>query len=71
MDKKRKDGLTMFDEESKIQALVDNYGLNYLLEDNQISENFVVKYLIEEGMIELDNYFNFDAEMKEWMEWEE
>ncbi|MAO19305.1 MAG: hypothetical protein CMJ25_01030 [Phycisphaerae bacterium] len=61
----------MFDEESKIQALVDNYGLNYLLEDNQISENFVVKYLIEEGMIELDNYFNFDAEMKEWMEWEE
>ena len=58
----------MFDEESKIQALVDNYGLNYLLEDNQISENFVVKYLIEEGMIELDNYFNFDAEMKEWME---
>jgi len=63
--------LTMFDEESKIQALVDNYGLNYLLEDNQISENFVVKYLIEEGMVELDNYFNFDAEMKEWMEWEE
>jgi|TARA_R100001463_G_scaffold21677_13_gene51956 hypothetical protein len=61
----------MFDEESKIQALVDNYGLNYLLEDNQISENFVVKYLIEEGMVELDNYFNFDAEMKEWMEWEE
>lgn len=63
--------MTMFDEESKIQALVDNYGLNYLLEDNQISENFVVKYLIEEGMVELDNYFNFDAEMKEWMEWEE
>jgi|TARA_S200002703_G_scaffold132824_1_gene120788 hypothetical protein len=61
----------MFDEDSKIQALVDNYGLNYLLEDNQISENFVVKYLIEEGMVELDNYFNFDAEMKEWMEWEE
>jgi len=61
----------MFDEESKIQALVDNYGLNYLLEDNQISENFVVKYLIEEGLVELDNYFNFDAEMKEWMEWEE
>jgi len=63
--------LTMFDQESKIQALVDNYGLNYLLEDNQISENFVVKYLIEEGMVELDSYFNFDAEMKEWMEMEE
>tara|TARA_R110000796_G_scaffold182239_1_gene298770 strand:+ start:6325 stop:6510 length:186 start_codon:yes stop_codon:yes gene_type:complete len=61
----------MFDQESKIQALVDNYGLNYLLEDNQISENFVVKYLIEEGMVELDSYFNFDAEMKEWMEMEE
>ena len=63
--------MTMFDQESKIQALVDNYGLNYLLEDNQISENFVVKYLIEEGMVELDSYFNFDAEMKEWMEMEE
>jgi hypothetical protein len=61
----------MFDEDSKIQALVENYGLSLLLEQNEIEEYFIVKYLVEEGMIDLNEYFNLDAEMQEWKEMEE
>lgn len=52
-------------------ALVDNYGLMMLLEMNDITEETVIKYLIEEGLIDLDNYFNTDAEMDYWKEQEE
>lgn len=61
----------MFDFESKLIALVDNYGLMMLLEMNDITEETVIKYLIEEGLIDLDNYFNTDAEMDYWKEQEE
>lgn len=61
----------MFDFESKLIALVDNYGLMMLLEMNDITEETVIKYLIEEGLIDLDNYFNTDAEMDYWKEFEE
>lgn len=61
----------MFDEDSKIHALVENYGLSLLLEQNEIEEYFIVKYLVEEGMIDLNEYFNLDAEMQEWKKMEE
>jgi len=61
----------MFDFESKLRALVENYGLAYLLEDNEITEEFVIKFLIEERMISFEDYFNLDAEMQEWKEMEE
>ena len=61
----------MFDFESKLRALVENYGLAYLLEDNEITEEFVIKFLIEERMISFEDYFNTDAEMKYWKEMEE
>ena len=61
----------MFDFESKLRALVENYGLAYLLEDNEITEEFVVKFLIEERMISFEDYFNTDAEMQYWKEMEE
>ena len=61
----------MFDFESKLRALVENYGLAYLLEDNEITEEFVIKFLIEEIMISFEDYFNLDAEMQEWKEMEE
>lgn len=54
----------MFDFESKLRALVENYGLAYLLEDNEITEEFVIKFLIEERMISFEDYFNTDAEMQ-------
>jgi len=61
----------MFDFESKLRALVENYGLAYLLEDNEITEEFVIKFLIEERMISFEDYFNTDAEMQYWQEMEE
>ncbi len=61
----------MFDFESKLRALVENYGLTYLLEENEITEEFVIRFLIEEGMISFDDYFNTDAEEEWWKEIEE
>jgi hypothetical protein len=61
----------MFDLESKILALVENYGLDILLEQNDISPYLVVKHLVEEGLIDLDDYFNLDVELEEWKRIEE
>ncbi len=61
----------MFDFESKLRALVENYGLTYLLEENEITEEFVIRFLIEEGMISFDDYFNTDVEEEWWKEIEE
>lgn len=61
----------MFDYDSKLKALVENYGLMLLLEQNEISEEFVVKFLVEESLIDFDDYINVDEEMKEWKRNEE
>ena len=61
----------MFDLDSKIVALVENYGLELLLEQNEISERIIVEYLVDEKLIDLDDYFNLDAEMAEWKRVEE
>lgn len=61
----------MFDFDSKLKALVENYGLMILLEQNEIAEEFVVKFLIEEGLIDFDDYINVDEEMEEWKRNEE
>ena len=55
----------MFDLESKLLALVENYGLMLLLEQNDIAEEFVIKMLVLEGLIDTGNYFNLDAELEE------
>lgn len=61
----------MFDYDSKLIALVQNYGLAYLMEENEISEEYVVRFLVDEGLIDFDDYFNVDAEMEHWKEQEE
>lgn len=61
----------MFDFDSKLKALVENYGLMILLEQNDITEEFVVKLLLEEGLINFDDYINVDEEMEHWKELEE
>ena len=61
----------MFDYESKLTALVENYGLMLLLEQNEITEEFVIRFLVDEGLIDFDEYINVDAEMKEWKRIEE
>jgi len=61
----------MFDYESKLAALVENYGLMFLLEQNEITEEFVVRFLIDEKLINFDDYINVDEEMEEWKRIEE
>jgi len=61
----------MFDLDSRITALVENYGLMYLLEQNDITEEFIVRFLVDERLIDLDDYFNTDAEYNHWKEQEE
>tara|TARA_R110002153_G_scaffold200647_1_gene354002 strand:+ start:139 stop:324 length:186 start_codon:yes stop_codon:yes gene_type:complete len=61
----------MFDLASKIRALVQNYGLELLLEQNEIPEEFVVAWLVEEKRIDVEDYFNLDAEFEEWKRIEE
>lgn len=71
MDKRKERYLTMLDEESKIRALADNYDLEFLLEESDVRVIHVIKYLVEEGFLDLDDYFNFDAELEEWRRLEE
>ena len=61
----------MFDLDSKLRALVENYGLELILEQNEISERLIIEYLVDEKLIDLDDYFNLDAEMAEWKRIEE
>lgn len=61
----------MFDYDSKLKALVENYGLAFLLEENDISEEFVIRFLVDEGLIRFEDYFNTDAEQRWWKEIEE
>ena len=61
----------MFDYESKLAALVENYGLMLLLEQNEITEEFVIRFLVDEGLVNFDDYINVDAEMQEWKRIEE
>ena len=61
----------MFDLDSKIRALVQNYGLELLLEQNEIPEEFVVAWLVDEKRIDVEEYFNLDAELQEWKRIEE
>ena len=71
MDKRKERYLTMLDEESKIRALADNYDLEFLLEESDVRVIHVIKYLVDEGFLDLDDYFNFDAEIEEWRRLEE
>lgn len=61
----------MFDYESKLRALVENYGLMLLLEQNDITEERIIEWLVDERLIDLDEYFNMDAELEHWKELEQ
>ena len=61
----------MFDFETKVEALTENYGLELLLEQNDIAEGYVVRLLLDKGLINMDNYFYLDVEMTEWERMEE
>jgi hypothetical protein len=58
----------LFTLDNKIEALVENYGIVLLLEQNEIAEGTVVRFLVDEGLIDLNDYFNLDAEYDWWEE---
>jgi hypothetical protein len=43
--------------EKTLQQMIDSYGLEFLLEDNDILETKVLELLVEEGLIDPDKYF--------------
>lgn len=48
------------DEDDKIKILADTYPIESLLEQNDVEEFIIVKWLVDEGMIDLDDYFGFE-----------
>lgn len=44
--------------EDKIKMLLDSYDLDDLLNDNDITEEYVLTWLIENDMVDLDDYFD-------------
>lgn len=44
----------------KIQILADSYPIEDLLTQNDIEEYVIVSWLVEEGMVDLDDYFGFE-----------
>lgn len=61
----------MFDYSSKIAALADNYGLEVLIEQNEISEETIIRLLVDEGLIDFEDYFFLDVEYELWERMEE
>jgi hypothetical protein len=51
----------VFDLESRITALTQNYGIMLLLEQNEIEEEVVVRFLVEEGLVDPNDYFFDDT----------
>lgn len=43
--------------DEQIDILLASYGLERLLEDNDVTEQIVVEMLINEGYIDLEDYF--------------
>ena len=46
----------MFDYESKLDTLAEDFDLIWLLEENDISIRHVIKLLVEEGLIDPNKY---------------
>lgn len=48
--------------EQMIKMLLDSYGLEELLEENDITEEAVVEILINRKLINLEDYFDLEGE---------
>ena len=61
----------MFDHDSKIEALVNNYGLKLLMEQNDLDEEAIIRKLVDDGTINTNDYFYLDVDIKQWKEQEQ
>ncbi len=57
-------------EEQRINLVLNSYGLDMLLEQNDIEEYAVVALLIRRGLVCLEDYFYQDVEEDEVDEWD-
>jgi len=61
----------MFDLESKINAMADDYGMDALIEMLDLTPYAVVKSLVQTGLIDPDDIIRQTEEMDWWKELEE
>ncbi len=43
--------------EDKLEMLIESYGLENLLEIHDVRQEFVLRFLIDEGFLNLEDYF--------------
>ena len=60
----------MFDHDSKIEALVNNYGLQLLMEQNDLDDEAIIRKLVDDGTINMNDYFYLDVAIREWKDLE-
>lgn len=61
----------MFDLESKIRTLAQDFDLLWLLEENDIAVEHVIRLLIDEGLIDPNEHVDTTNEEEELWSWEE
>lgn len=51
--------------DNKIDLITEMYGLEFLMEQNDISEFDVVKMLVERNLIDIEDYFFTDTDLSD------
>jgi len=63
--------LTMFDLDSKIRTLAQDFDFEWLLEENDISLEHVIRLLVDEGLLDPNEYVDTTNEEEEIERWEQ
>ena len=45
-------------DEYRLKLLIDSYGLEYLLDMADVRQEYVLKLLVEDGLIDMTEYFD-------------
>jgi beta-lactamase superfamily II metal-dependent hydrolase len=63
--------LTMLTVEDKITVLAEDFEMEYVLDNAEITKFKVFMMLYEEGLLDIDDFINTDNEEEEIQGWEE
>jgi len=47
-------------QEERIKLLIDSYGLELLLDLQDIEQEYVLTLLVEQGILDLEEYFDYE-----------
>jgi beta-N-acetylglucosaminidase len=61
----------MFDLDSKIRTLAQDFDFEWLLEENDISLEHVIRLLVDEGLLDPNEYVDTTNEEEEIERWEQ